>query len=414
MSQLQFEFDDSYYLYKSDGANFMNTNGPVGLIALPGTEAFVEQVNRELYTIRLRTIQRYPQFLSSEPGFIRNSFLVKNEIARFSSGEGKATLKSTVRGHDIYIFCDVTNHFESMKMFGLEVPLGPDDHYQNLKRTILACSSKARNVNVVMPYLYQGRQDKRNSRESLDAANVLKELNYMGVKNIIAFDPHDSRVENAIPLHGIENIPTSFQLLSALIQDYPHINFNDPNNVMIISPDENGMQRAAYYSSLLGLSLGTFYRERDYETTIDGENPIINHKFLGDDLNGKTAIIIDDMINSGDTVTETAYRLKNELNADQIIVLVTYPILTQGTSSLDEAYAEGYINRVYGTNLNAHSEEMLEAPWYRDVDLSTMTAELIDALNHQASISGILDQTDRIVDMLEETKHVQNFMHSDK
>ncbi len=411
MKPMTYEFtDESYYMYKYDGANFMDTNGPVALIALPGTESFVDKVNEELYNIRVKTVQRYPQFLSSEPGFLRSSYLAKNEIARFSSGEGKATLKSTVRGHDVYIFCDVTNHFETYNMFGMKVPYSPDDHFQNLKRTILATSAKARHLSVVMPYLYEGRQDQRSSRESLDAANVLKELQYMGVHNIITFDPHDSRVENAIPLLGIENIPTSFRLLSALIEDNPQINFSNPDSLMIISPDENGMQRATYFTSILGLPLGAFYRERDCQTTVDGVNPIINYKFLGDDLNGRTAIIIDDMINSAETVTKTAKRLKQELGAKHVIIIATYPLLTHGTEPLDQAYAEGLVDKVYGTNLCAHSDELLQAPWYRDVDMSSMTAELIDALNHQASISGILDQTSQIMEMLEKNREMQKFM----
>ncbi len=412
MSQMQIEFsDESYYSYKSDGANFMNTNGPVGLIALPGTEAFVEKLNTELFNIRMRTIQRYPAFLNTEPGFIRQDYRISTSIVRFSSGEGKATINSTVRGHDIYIFCDVTNHFVTHKMFGMEVPTAPDDHYQNLKRTILACSGKARNISVVMPYLYEGRQDYRNSRESLDCANVLRELNFMGVKNIITFDPHDGRVENAIPRSGVENIPTSYRLLSALISDNPEINFNDPSKCMIISPDENGMKRAAYFASMLGLPLGTFYRERDYSTSINGRNPITNYKFLGDDINGKTAIIIDDMINSGTTVIQTAYRLKENLGAGNVIMLTTYPLLTGGTYSLDQAYKLGYINKIYGTNLCAHSQELLDAPWYRDVDMSVMSAELIDAMNHQASISGILDQSSQILQMLDKNKQIQSFLN---
>lgn len=410
MTQLEFEFnDEQYYAYRSDGANFMDTTGPVGLIALPGTEEFVQKINRELYTIRFKTLQRYPSFLRSEPGFIRHNYIIDSSISRFSSGEAKATLHSTIRGHDVYIFCDVTNRFVEYKMFGQMVPTAPDDHYQNLKRTILACNSKAKNISVVMPYLYEGRQDYTSSRESMDAANVLKELNRMGVKNIITFDPHEPRVENAIPLLGIENIPTSYSILKALIKDFPEISFNNPDECMVISPDENGLKRATYYASMLGLQLGTFYRERDYTQTVDGKNLVTNYKFLGEEINGKTAIIIDDMINSGKTVTQTARRLKQTLGAGKVILLATYPLLTRGTEPIQEAYQSGFIDKIYGTNLCAHSPELQKAEWYRDVDMSIMTAELIDALNHQASISGILDQSSQIADMLKRNRDLQSF-----
>lgn len=411
MSQIEMNMsDDLYYSYKQDGANLMQTNGPVGLIALPGTEEIVSQINSTLYDIRLKTVKRYPSMLNDEPGFIRNSYIVNVSIDRFSSGEAKATILSTVRGHDVYIFCDVTNHFVTFNMFGMKIPMSPDDHYQNLKRVILASSRKARSISVIMPYLYEGRQDHRTSRESLDCANVLKELNHLGVKNIITFDPHDARVENAIPRAGIENIPTSYSLLKALISDYPEMRFNDPAQATIISPDENGMKRATYYASMLGLPLGTFYRERDYSESSEGHNPITNYKYLGDDINGKTAIIIDDMVNSGLTITETAIRLKKELGAGKVILLCTYPLLTQGIGPIQMAFENGFIDRVYGTNLCAHSEELVKAPWYRDVNMSLMTAELIDALNHQASISGILDQSSQIAELLERNSDIQSFM----
>lgn len=411
MSQLEIKISDEfYYNYRKDGANLMQTNGPVGLIALPGTEDIVKKINDVLYKIRLKTVKCYPSILNEEPGFLRSSYIIKASIDRFSSGEAKATIHSTIRGHDIFIFCDITNRFETYKMFGMDIPTSPDDHYQNLKRVILASSGKARSISVIMPYLYQGRQDHRTSRESLDCANALKELNRMGVKNIITFDPHDARVENAIPRFGIENMPTSYSLLKALISDHPEKKFNNPDEAIIISPDENGMKRAAYYASMLGLPLGTFYRERDYSQSVDGSNPITSFEYLGDDINGKTAIIIDDMINSGQTVTETAVRLKDDLGAGKVIILCTYPLFTHGIESTNQAYKEGYIDTVYGTNLCMHSQELLEADWYRDVDMSGLAAELIDALNHQASISGILDQSSQIAEMLRKNAEIQSFI----
>jgi ribose-phosphate pyrophosphokinase len=393
--------DEAYYAYRQDGANFMETNGPIGLIALPGTEEFVNRINQELYTIRFNSLQRYAAGpMKVEPGFIRHNYVINASINRFSSGEAKATLHDTVRGHDVYIFCDVTNRFVSYPMFGMDIPYSPDDHFQNIKRIILASSGKSRNISVVMPFLYEGRQDYSSSRESMDAANMLKELNRMGVKNIITFDPHDARVENAIPLYGIENIPTSYSLLKALLSDFPDEPFSDPNYAMIISPDENGLKRATYYASMLGLQLGTFYRERDYVHSDEGYTMSTNYKFLGEDIEGKVAILIDDMINSGDTLISTAKRLKDVHGASRVIMLVTYPIFTSGMDDVHKAYEDGYIDKIYGTNLSAHSPELQEAPWYRDVDMSVMTAELIDALNHQASISGILDQSAQIADMI--------------
>lgn len=397
--------DKSYYAYNLDGANFMETNGPVGLIALPGTEEFVEKINTELFNIRYRTLQRFAGPFKNEPGFLRHNYMIESSITRFSSGEAKATLHSTIRGHDVYIFCDVTNHLVTFKMFGQEVPHGPDDHFQNLKRTILACSGKGRNISVVMPYLYEGRQDYSSSRESMDAANMLKELNRMGIKNIITFDPHEPRVENAIPLQGIENIPTSYSLLKALLTDYTDINFSDPNEVTIISPDENGLKRATYYASMLGLQLGTFYRERDYTDGIEAANKNLRYKFLGEKVEGKVAVIIDDMINSSETVISTAKRLKNEHGAKKVIMLVTYPLFTKGIENVQKSHSDGYIDKIYGTNLCAHSEELLNSAWYRDVDMSTMTAELIDALNHQASISSILDQSAQIAAMIKKNQN---------
>lgn len=410
MAGIQFQLnDDNYYMYNSAGANFMETNGPVGLISLPGTEEFVQKVDRHLYNLRMNTVQKYPSLLTNEPGFMRNNFMVNTEITRFASGEGKATLHDTVRGHDLYIFSDVTNHYTTYKMFQREVPMSPDEHFQNIKRVILAASNKARRISVVMPYLYQGLQDIRTSRESLDAANMLKELNRMGVQVIMTFDPHEPRVENAIPLYGIENIPTSYSLLKSVISENPDIDFNDPEQTIIISPDEKGMKRATYYASMLGLQVGTFFRERDFSTRENGENPIVNFNYLGNDLEGKTAVIIDDIVFSGETVTRTAKTLKEELGAKNVLMLATYPLLTNGLAPLDEAYNNGHLHRLYGTNLTAHSEEMLARPWYRDVDMSNMTAELIDALNHQASISGILDQSSQIAELLHRSKEQRLF-----
>ena len=408
--QIHFNNDD-YYAYNVSGANFMETTGPIGIIALPGTEEFVDKVNKHLYKIRMNTLQKYPSFLTNEPGFIRSNYVVSSTITRFSSGEAKATLNDSVRGHDLYIFVDITNHFTTYKMFGMDVPMSPDEHFQNIKRIILAANNKSRRISVVMPYLYQGLQDIRKSRESLDAANMLKELNRLGVKVIMTFDPHEPRVENAIPLYGIENIPTSYSLLKALITDFPTVNFSNPDEVVIISPDESGMKRATYYASMLGLQVGTFFRERKYSKKYKTNKPTLKYKYLGNNLKGKTAIIIDDIVFAGTTLERTSKALKDELGANNVIMLTTYPLLTEGLTTINKLYEDGYLNKLYGTNLNAHPQELLDAPWYRDVDMSQMTAELLDALNHQASISGVLDQSSQIADLLRKSKDQQMFFN---
>lgn len=400
--------NSNYNLYDASSNQQMETNGPVGLIALPGTEDFVNKVNNHLYNIRIKKVQQKPQLLADEIGFMRNTYIISSTISRFSSGEAKGTLNDTVRGHDLYIFCDITNHNASYEMFGMQVPMSPDEHFQNLKRIILAANNKARKINVVMPYLYQGLQDVRHSRESLDCANMLKELNNLGVHVIMTYDPHEPRVENAIPLFGIENVPTAYNLIRALISDYPSVDFADPEQAVVISPDERGMKRATYYASVLGLQVGTFFRQKVYKHDKNSD-PDINYKYLGKDLEGKTAIIIDDIIFSGSTVTRTAKALKEDYGASNIIMLCTYPLMTQGTALIDKAYEDGYISKIYGTNLTNHTEELLNSPWYRDVDLSSMTSQLIDALNHQASISGVLDQSPQITELLQKNKELQSF-----
>jgi ribose-phosphate pyrophosphokinase len=321
------------------------------------------------------------------------------DFPRFGTGEGKAALNQTVRGYDIYILCDVFNYGVTYKMYGMTVPMSPDEHYANLKRAISAIEGKAKRVSVIMPMLYEGRQHKRSSRESLDCAMMLQELNSMGVENLITFDAHDPRVMNAIPLCGFESISPAYQMIKAAVKNIPDIKF-DKDNVMIISPDEGGMSRCIFYSTVLGLELGMFYKRRDYSRIVDGRNPIIAHEFLGDNVDGKDVIIVDDMISSGESMVEVATKLK-ELNAKRIFVFSAFGLFCNGLEIFDKAYEKGLINRVFTTNLIYGTPELLTREWYVKVDMSKYLSYIIDTLNHDTSISDLLDPADKINKLLE-------------
>lgn len=382
----------------------METNGPIGLIASQGTEEFAEKVNGHLYDIRMKYLEENPEYFRMSPGFIREDYIIGSECTRFTNGEGKATLHDSVRGHDIYILCDVLNYSETYTHFGSETPLAPDDHFTNVIRLTLAASNKPRRINVIFPFLYEGRQDIRQNRESLDCAFALKELNRMNVESIITFDPHDSRVENALPQAGLENIPATYQLLKALISDDNKIPFEDKSKLMVVSPDETGMKRAMYYASVLGLPLGTFYLQRDNERIVDARNPVTSMHFLGDDPAGRDIIFVDDMIVSGAALLRTAKMLKEKYKAKRVFAVTSFAIFTDGIDAVNQAYEEGLIEKIYATNLNYHAPELCQAPWFQEVDMSKYVAQLIDALNHHASISGLLDQTEIINKLLEKRR----------
>ena len=321
------------------------------------------------------------------------------DFPRFGTGEGKAALNQTVRGYDIYILCDVFNYGVTYKMYGITVPMSPDEHFANLKRAISAIEGKAKRVSVIMPMLYEGRQHKRSSRESLDCAMMLQELHNMGVENFITFDAHDPRVMNAIPLCGFESISPAYQMIKAAVNNVDNLKINK-DNIMIISPDEGGMSRCIYYSTVLGVELGMFYKRRDFSRIVDGRNPIIAHEFLGDNVEGKDVIIVDDMISSGESMIEVATKLK-ELKAARIYIFSAFGLFCNGFDAFDKAFQEGIIDRVFTTNLIYGTPELLSKDWYIRVDMSKYLSYIIDTLNHDTSISDLLDPAEKINTLLE-------------
>lgn len=328
------------------------------------------------------------------------SFVIPATCPRFGTGEAKGVLKHTARGLDAYIICDCFNHGVTYKMYGKTVPMSPDDHYQDLKRVIAAFGGKARRITVIMPMLYEGRQHRKTKRESMDCAIALQELVAMGVKNIITFDAHDPRVQNAIPLDGFDNVQAAYQMIKALLRTIPDIQL-DKEHTMIVSPDEGGMSRCIYYSSVLGLDLGMFYKRRNYSIVVNGKNPIEAHEFLGADVKGKDLILVDDMIASGESMLDIAEKLK-ERGAKRIFIFSTFGLFVEGYDKFDEYHKNGYIDKIFTTNLIYNEEELLSKPWYCNVNMSKYIALLIDTLNLDNSISKLLDPADRIKKVVEE------------
>lgn len=323
-----------------------------------------------------------------------HTFIVQASCPRFGTGEGKAVFNHTARGLDVYIICDCYNYGVTYKMYGQTVPMSPDDHYQDLKRVIASLGGKARRITVIMPMLYEGRQHRRTSRESLDCAMALQELISMGVSNIITFDAHDPRVQNAIPLGGFDNVQPTYQMIKALIKNVPDIVI-DRDRTMIVSPDEGGMGRCIYYSSVLGLELGMFYKRRNYSVLVNGRNPIEAHEFLGKNVEGKDLIIVDDMISSGESILDIAEKLKVK-GANRIFVFTTFGLFVEGLEKFDEYYKNGLIDKVFTTNLIYSNPELLNREWYCNVDLSKYIAYIIDTLNYDNSISQLLNPADKI------------------
>ena len=322
------------------------------------------------------------------------TYIVKPHCPRFGTGEAKAVLKHTARGVDAYILCDCFNYSVEYKMYGKTVPMSPDDHFQDLKRVIAALGGKARRITVIMPMLYEGRQHRRTARESMDCAMALQELVSIGVKNIITFDAHDPRVNNAIPLDGFDNVQATYQMIKALLKSVPDIKL-DREHTMIVSPDEGGMGRCIYYSSVLELELGMFYKRRNYSVIVNGKNPIEAHEFLGADIKGKDLILVDDMISSGESMLDISAKLK-ERGAKRIFVFSTFGLFVDGLEKFDEYYNNGLIDKVFTTNLIYQTPELLSREWYCSVDMSKYIALLIDTLNYDNSISRLLDPVDRI------------------
>lgn len=372
--------------------------GPLGIIALPGCEELAQKIDRYLVKWRAQKQSEHKNSLSFA-GYERDTYIIDASFPRFGSGEGKGSLHESVRGYDIFIVCDMFNYGVTYNMYGKTIPMSPDEHFANLKRAISAVGGKAHRITVIMPMLYEGRQHKRSSRESLDCAIALQELcNNMGVDNIITFDAHDPRVQNAIPLKGFENVQPAYQMIKALVNHVDDLHL-DKEHMMVVSPDEGGMSRCIYYSTVLGLDLGMFYKRRDYSTIIDGRNPIVAHEFLGDNVEGKDVIIIDDMISSGDSMIEVATRLK-ELKANRIFICASFGLFCNGLKTFDKAYADGLISKVFTTNLIYSTPELLAREWYVSVDMSKYCAYIIDTLNHDESVSKLLDPKDRINNIL--------------
>ena len=367
--------------------------GRLGLIAMESSQSMGERVNQYLVSWRKERENSQKGTLALE-GYDRDTFLIQSDVPRFGSGEAKGLIKESVRGDDIYILLDVCNYSITYNLRGEVNCMSPDDHYADLKRIIAAIGGKARRINVIMPFLYESRQHKRANRESLDCANALQELVDMGVENIITFDAHDPRVQNAIPLHGFETVQPSYQFIKNLLRKEPDIQL-DNEHLMVISPDEGGMRRAIYIANVLGVDMGMFYKRRDYSTIIDGRNPIVAHEFLGTDVAGKDMIIMDDMISSGDSMLEVAALLK-ERGARKIFMCSTFGLFTNGLEKFDKAYEKGIFDRVLTTNLIYQEPELLKRPYYVNCDLSKYVALLIDTLNHDVSISHLLNPVERI------------------
>ena len=360
--------------------------GELTVIGMKGSESFVERVDNYLKEWRRHGAEE--------------TYLAHTSTPRFGSGEGKAMIKESMRGQDVYIYCDVFNFGVTYKLHGMDVPMSPDDHYADLKRIIAAIGGKARRITVIMPMLYEGRQHKRTSRESLDCAIMLQELVKMGVSNIITFDAHDPRVANAIPLSGFDNVLPNYQMIKALVRGVPDVVI-DKDHVVMISPDEGAMSRCIAYSNSLSVDIGMFYKRRDYSTIVNGKNPILEHKYLGQDLEGKDVIIVDDMISSGGSLLDVATQLKRVYGAKRVFNFATFGLFTDGFAAFDEAYANGIIDKIFTTNLVYRKPEILEKPWYVEVNMAKYVAYIIDTLNHDATISNLLDPNTRIAKLLE-------------
>ena len=367
--------------------------GPLGLSPLKSCRTLGEKVDRYLVDWRRERESEHKTTIAFA-GYQKDSYMIDAGTPRFGSGEGKGTLNESVRGDDLYLMVDVCNHSLTYSLSGKVNHMSPDDHFQDLKRVIAAVGGKARRINVIMPFLYESRQHKRTGRESLDCALALQELVKMGVENIITFDAHDPRVQNAIPLKGFETVQPIYQFIKYLLKNEKELEI-DNEHMMVISPDEGGMRRAVYFANVLGLDMGMFYKRRDYTKIVNGRNPIVAHEFLGSSVEGKDVIIVDDMISSGESMLDVAKELKRR-KARKVFVCATFGLFTNGLQKFDEYYENGLIDRVLTTNLVYQSADLLSRPYYIDVDMSKYIALIIDNLNHDASLSELLNPTGRI------------------
>ncbi len=372
---------------------------PIKIVALKGCTELGNIVNDYLVSFRKEMAQKRTDHSNvTWSGYAEDTFLVDAECPRFGTGEAKGKINASIRGADLFIMVDISNYTPTYKIGPYVNHMSPDDHYQDLKRIIQAATGKAHRINVIMPFLYEGRQHKRSSRESLDCAAALQELINMGVENIITFDAHDPRVMNAIPLNGFDNFMPTYQFLKALLRSVPDLKL-DNEHLMIISPDEGAMNRAVYFSNILGVDMGMFYKRRDYSTIINGKNPIVAHEFLGDSVEGKDCIIVDDMISSGESMLDVAKQLK-ERKANRIFVCTTFGLFTDGLDKFDEYYEKGYINKIITTDLNYRPAELLERPYYEPARMGKYVASIMDILNHDVSVEKVRSTTDKINQLL--------------
>lgn len=367
---------------------------PLKIAALPSAKALGEKINKYLVEYRKSIHNDKVKTDPAFQGYSEDNYLVDAETLRFGSGEGKAVFRESIRGKDLFLLVDVCNHSITYQMNGYTNHMSPDDHYQDLKRVIMACNGKARRVNVIMPFLYEGRQHKRNGRESLDCAYALRELRDMGISNFITFDAHDPRVQNAIPLNGFDNFTTPYEFIKVLLNAENDL-IVDKDHLTVISLDEGALDRAIYFASVLGVDTGMFYKRRDYSTIVGGRNPIVAHEFLGDNISGKDVIIIDDIISSGQSMLDTAMQLK-KMNARRVFLCCTFGLFTDGLSDFDRAFEKGYFDKVVTTSLAYLPPELYARPYFIEADMSKFVASLIDFMNHDASLNNALTTTDKI------------------
>ena len=372
---------------------------PLKIVALTSAEKMGRRINDYLVEFRKSIhndkVKNDPAF----HGYSESNYLVNVSTPRFGSGEAKAVFGESIRGKDLFLLVDVCNHSITYNMNGDTNHMSPDDHYQDLKRVIAACNGKAHRINVIMPFLYEGRQHKRSGRESLDCAYALRELRDMGIDNFITFDAHDPRVQNSTPLNGFDNFIPHDQFIKALLGAEDDL-IVDKDHLIVISPDEGALDRAIYFASVLGVDTGMFYKRRDYSTIVNGKNPIVAHEFLGDNIDGKDVIIIDDMISSGGSMIDTARQLKKR-NARRVFICCTFGLFTDGLKAFDEAYEQGYFDRVVTTDLTYLPPELYTRPYFVEADMSKFIASLIDFMNHDASLSNVMATTDKMHSILD-------------
>lgn len=376
--------------------------GELGIIPLESCRELGERVNDYIVSWRKDRNGDHMSSIHFE-GYQSDNYVIDAKCSRFGSGEAKGTINESVRGKDLYLLVDVTNYNIKYSLCGHENRMSPDDHFADLKRIIAAVAGKARRINVIMPFLYESRQHKRSKRESLDCALALKELNDMGVENILTFDAHDPRVQNAIPLSGFDNIQPTYQFIKALCRNVEDMQI-DCDHLMVISPDEGAMGRAVYYGTVLGVDVGMFYKRRDYTVVVNGRNPIVAHEFLGASVEGKDVLIVDDMISSGESMLDVAKELKKR-KARRVFVAATFGLFTNGMAAFDKYVEDGLIDKVLTTNVIYQTPELLSRDYYVSVDLSKYVALLIDSLNHDHSISSLLDPFDKIDSLLEKYRN---------